>query len=607
MINGEESASLIHKESTPQKKLSLVTKIVFGLPAFAYAINFGLYGIYLLVYFNNTLGVSIDGLNETISIGMMFIVLSFPIFGWLLDNSATRWGRRKPWLVICAPIYYISNLTIWFPPNESLTLVWLGVWNVIALSSSYLVLTPYSSLGVEISPDFEERSSLFSYFQGFFMMGYLLGVVLPSLLESWLGDSMEDVQRIFFGLTVANLVVGLISTTVMLMVVEEPKEDLKTEKEPNIPLLAGIRFAVFYNKAFQILLTCITFQNIMPYTLQFLPYWIESSIELSLTWETILLVAVVVSGFTFIPVWNFISNYKNKLYAYRLTLFLGFVAYCLMIIPLIPSELLATKLVALLVASFYGCTGVSMTYTNFLYLSLQGDVLDYDELLTGYRRESQYVNFVQYLNWLCSFTGTVLPLAVIDYLGYNNSDPFNQTEEVRYGISIIVGPVAGLCCLLSLVAFLFYPIDQNVYLLIQQGVKNHKQGIEAKDPITQKIIHPPYFQAVNLTHDENRRFNEFEIKWKLFHFSLYELSLTQKYGMSVLVWINGVLFVLWSSGFIGTIVWWGFWPSGSEYLSYLLLVMFSYTGYFFKVLLVAWELRSAKIDQNIRYHINFYR
>jgi GPH family glycoside/pentoside/hexuronide:cation symporter len=130
----------------------------------------------------------------------------------------------------------------------------------------------------------------------------------------------------------------------------------------------------------------------------------------------------IVSGFLFIPFWTFISRLWGKRKAYIMSLTVAFVGYSLMALPGENQFVLAAVVTAL-----SGMSGIFLTTSNFLYLSLQGDVVDYDEFKTGLRREAIYANSMQFFNWYLSAFSTSTPFIIMAGLGFNA----DATQTVR--------------------------------------------------------------------------------------------------------------------------------------------------------------------------------
>eukprot|EP01103_Thecamoeba_quadrilineata_P003337 TRINITY_DN13128_c0_g1_i1.p1 TRINITY_DN13128_c0_g1~~TRINITY_DN13128_c0_g1_i1.p1 ORF type:complete len:634 (-),score=80.44 TRINITY_DN13128_c0_g1_i1:78-1979(-) len=582
--------------------LTLLQKFIFAVPAFFGALTAAFFNVNYFIYYTNTLDDSLANVNFAYTIDMIFLVLSFPVFGWILDNTQTRWGRRKPFLVVAPPLLFAGITILWFPVEETSEFesLWFAGCNIIIVTFTFLVLTPYSSLGVEITPDYNERSQLFGLVQAFYMLGFIVGVSVPPMLTG----AFPNTKMVYLGVSLVNGTLGLLAFALMVYYIPEPKQEQAAVSEPSIPIISGIRFAMLYNRPFILLLISISAVNSAPYTISLLPYWCEATLGLSSTWEGTLLLCLVASGFLFLPVWYLISKHLNKILAFQIMLYVGSVGFFLLIFPAVVfggyKDDVTTKILAVFVCLFLGSSGINMTFNNFLYLSLQGDVIDYDELLTGLRREGQYVNLMQYLNWFGSIMSITVPFAIIDGLGYisaSNATASEQPESARIGIALITGPLTGAIILAGSMAMYFYPITETVYKNILECISAHKKGETVTDPVSGMVL-APHFDPMQvsdidgvdasllLTPSEQKSSplfsrDDFILRWELFHFSHWELRLAKKLsGPRTLILVNIVELVLWSLPLIGSIVTWSLYPPFGDYAPYLIILAISMFFYF---------------------------
>ena len=99
----------------------------------------------MLVYNLNPFLVGI-----AISMGYVSIAASQFLLGWISDQKYTKWGRRKPYIILLTPLLAISFIFLLLPtlflehPNKSTLFMWFIIWDII-FEASYGVTTPYQS------------------------------------------------------------------------------------------------------------------------------------------------------------------------------------------------------------------------------------------------------------------------------------------------------------------------------------------------------------------------------------------------------------------------------------------------------------------------------
>jgi GPH family glycoside/pentoside/hexuronide:cation symporter len=124
--------------------------------------------------FNIFLGVAPWLIGVALFFNRVFDAISDPLFGWISDNTRTRWGRRRPFILVggilaglCLPLLLAVT-----PGWGTTTLFGKEIsnyfWFMIGSSALYLPIMscinmPYNSLGQEMTPDYNERTSVWSY------------------------------------------------------------------------------------------------------------------------------------------------------------------------------------------------------------------------------------------------------------------------------------------------------------------------------------------------------------------------------------------------------------------------------------------------------------
>ncbi len=137
---------------------------------------FNIAGILVGLMGNISLGLSAFWLGAILIVPRLWDALSDPVIGHLSDNTRTRWGRRRPYLLLGGIAVAICFVIIWWIPKGDLVRTWFSSesgfqWFQLGyiLLSLLLFFTavnvfeiPHGALGMEMTTDYHERTRLFS-------------------------------------------------------------------------------------------------------------------------------------------------------------------------------------------------------------------------------------------------------------------------------------------------------------------------------------------------------------------------------------------------------------------------------------------------------------
>jgi glycoside/pentoside/hexuronide:cation symporter, GPH family len=140
-------------------------RIFHGLGAVAYGIKDNGFSVFLLIFYNQVMGLDAAVVGTVIMAALIFDALADPVIGELSDRTQSRWGRRLPWLYSAAIPVGIVWMLLWHPPvmGDTGTLVWLFCTAILARFLIAMCEIPSIALVPEITPDYDERTVLMRY------------------------------------------------------------------------------------------------------------------------------------------------------------------------------------------------------------------------------------------------------------------------------------------------------------------------------------------------------------------------------------------------------------------------------------------------------------
>ena len=367
-----------------------------------------------------------------------------PIIGWWSDRTRSRWGRRLPFILLATPFYGIFFALLWITPVGGASLV-NAVYIFVILELFFLSNTlsggPYESLLPEIARSHRDRMSIVGWQFYFGILGAALGLTLTGMIQDAFGFQV-------MGLVIAGS--GLVFRYLGLRGVwnHAPRETPTAQISLRDAFAATLR-----NKQFLYFIpTFVFFQLAVAMVIAWLPFFVSEIIQPANggTATAILTVlALAAMSVSVVLLWK-LSNARGKRWVYSACLlgsaiylpFLYFAGFVPGIPPLLQGAVMAFL------------AGLPMAGVNLMPRAITADITDYDEILTGMRREGMFFA-TQNLFEKVGSSFSALLLAVVLLLGETASDPL--------GIRM-VGPVAGVLAFLGFLLFQGYRLPSTVSL-----------------------------------------------------------------------------------------------------------------------------------------------
>ncbi len=458
--------------TAPDTRLPAAVRIAYGAPAFALAaIGIPIY-VYLPKFYTDVVGVSVGAVGAILLAARLFDAVTDPLIGSISDRTRTRIGRRRPYLLGAAPPLALTLYMVFSPPPVTVELAtWWFAAGVFAVFLFWtIIVVPYEALGPELSFDYDERTSLLGLRDGLLLAGTLVAASSPALV-SYIGGYGSDPQsqRALFS-TLAIMYAPLILLTVLVCVVSV--SELPSRPAEPIGLSFGRFRELLGNRPFAVLLVAYTvaaFGSNLPATL--ILYYVNYVLESERA--NLFLLIYFVTGVGFLPLWVFAARRAEKKTVYLASMILNTGAFMGVYFLGRGDEIAYGVLVFL--------SGIGFGATIAIPSAMQADVIDYDELRSGQRREGQYVGVWSIARKLAAAVGVGASLWLLDLVGYVPN--VEQSEPVRHALRLMYAMVPSLCNLLSIFVVMAYPISRAKHRQILEAIEARKRGEPLVDPL----------------------------------------------------------------------------------------------------------------------------
>ena len=151
---------------TTSEPVSTRSKIIYGLGSGNDMWGNWFYVSFVWLFFNQYLGVAPSLISAALSLRLLWDAITDPVFGWWSDNTRTRFGRRRPFILagsILSGLFLPVLFMVEMGATDTEYFWWMLITSVIFMTFVSCFNMPYVSLGAELSPDYSERNSIFKY------------------------------------------------------------------------------------------------------------------------------------------------------------------------------------------------------------------------------------------------------------------------------------------------------------------------------------------------------------------------------------------------------------------------------------------------------------
>lgn len=449
-------------ETRDRDRVGFWEKMSLGIGNLPIFYGYAAIGSIAIPYFQMTLKVDPSLIGTALALPRLWDAFTDPGMALISDNTRSRWGRRRPYLVIGALLMALAFGSIWMVPTTwSQTAI--STWVTISLLVFYTCYTVYSvpwySLTYEMTPDTHERTRVAS-FAGFFgKVGELsYSWFFPLTQIAFFGTVVYGVRAV--GWIVAILLFAVVGALPGFFVRERYYQ--KAAKQESVHLFSSFK-ASLTSRAFIVLLGLTILQILAGMFASNIDYYLivynmcDGDIAAGSYWKGILSTSYAVIGIASIYPLNLLA----KRYGKHITLSF---AFALVLVGAIGKWVLFTpgnnwKL--LLDPILCGPVWIAI---NVLTLSMLADICDEDELKYGVRREGM---FGAIFTWVqkCGFSfGFLGALIVVKLTGFHAELGGDQDPRSLLWLRVVLAGSTAAWAIAAIVLLRFYPItDKRAY------------------------------------------------------------------------------------------------------------------------------------------------
>lgn len=193
----------------------------------------------LLLYYVDILGLNVRAYGVVMAFYAVVDAVDNPVLGWLSDRTRTRWGRRRPWLVVGSTVVCAGLVGFYAVPSgtEGAALVaWFAFFAILCEASDSMVSANYGALLPELYPRERDRALANGLRQG----GQLVALVLSLALTPVLTTSVFGSEHTTVGFTTTAVIYAAVALVALLLTATGVHENPAYGQEQAAPFWGSI-------------------------------------------------------------------------------------------------------------------------------------------------------------------------------------------------------------------------------------------------------------------------------------------------------------------------------------------------------------------------------
>lgn len=452
------------------KKLSFISKLCFGIGAFGKDAVYAIVGTYLMMYLTDFRSVAPAFVGTLFMVARIWDAFNDPFMGMIVDNTRSRWGKFRPWILIGTILNAIVLVFLFM--DNGLTgnkyLVWCAVFYILWGMTYTIMDIPYWSLVPALTDDEDERSQISAIPRIFASCAWLIINSFGLVMVTKLGNG-NDVK----GFSILASIIAIVFIIASILTCLTCKEQVVTAKQEKTSV-KGMINVLFKNDQVKVILGIALFFNVA-YQLSnsFALYYFKYVAEKTYATEgngVLYPIYAAVAGFAqmgSMAILPFLSKKIGKKVSFFFASFLPVFGFAMLWILgyFVPKNGILVGVCSAIINCGIGFMLVFITV-------ILSEVVDYGEYSLGTRNESILFSMQTFVvKFAGAFSGFVSGIG-LTIIGYKAN--VEQTAFAENGMRVIMFLIPAV---LSALCFLIY---QKGYKLTPEFYSKMKQELHER-------------------------------------------------------------------------------------------------------------------------------
>ncbi len=444
------AAPAVVPAAAPTERLPIASKLAFGAGDLAPAIATVIPSFFQFFFLTQVAGLNPLLAGSVRAILTIWDAVNDPVIGWLSDRTRSRLGRRRPWILYGAVPFGIVYFLQWVVPpfGDTGKFIYYLIVGLLFNIAFTAVNVPYTALTAELTQDYDERTSL-NAFRFAFSIG---GSIVAGVLHPFIVDRFASPVT---GYLVSGAIWGGLCILPFFWCVAGTRERYVSDDDSSSMGIVEQFRTAFANRPYLFVIGIYLFswlavQFTSTIIVPYVTFWLKEPGLIGL-----MILAVQGSAFVFLFVWNAVSRHigKKAVYMIGMVFWIGVQAVLFFVQP--DQVNLALFLAAL--------AGVGVATAYIVPWSMMPDVIEYDELRTGKRREGVFYGLMVLLQKFGLAAGQFVIGVVLQGAGFISAEgqaQVTQPDSALFAIRLLIGPAPTVILIIGIALTAFYPLTK---------------------------------------------------------------------------------------------------------------------------------------------------
>lgn len=437
-----------------EEEYSTKKAVYYSFAGFTDVVIFQFFSFLIFTFYYAVIGLSIFYLTLAFIIWSIWNAFNDPMLGAISDRTSTKWGRRKPFIVIAIFPLLIINILLWTPPEAGQEIIFLYFLVIIIVWEFFYTMWSLNqtSLFPELFRDIHQRTKANNIIQFFQIISLMIAFIFPSF---FIPDYSDPQYRANY-ITAAIVISVICAISASIFIKFGLKERIEFSKDPQEApgFIQSLKYTLG-NKSFRFYMVGVFALwfvfGMVPTIIAIYGKFVlgvQDSFLLSM-----LLATAFISAAIFVFLWKIIINKVGIKKA-----FIG--ALIVLIITSFPFMIISEPVSAFI---FFFIFGIGLAGAFIVRDVAIAVIIDEDELKNGVRREAGFYGINGFIVKLTNIV-VIICIAIVFYgTEMLVFDPGNISEANVFGLRSLMFIFPAVFLVLGLIAMYFFPIDKENY------------------------------------------------------------------------------------------------------------------------------------------------